>query len=332
MVVTLTATRLSALVAVLLFGAPLGAEAQPGAKVYRIAYLAAGSPSPGGTALSDAFRQGLRELGYVEGQNVVIHYRWAETKLERLPALAAELVQLKVDVIVAVATEAIRAAQQATRTIPIVMAFSADPVAAGLVASLAHPGGNVTGLSVQLAELSGKRLELLTEAVPGVNRVAVLWNPAYRANSATVRATQAAAGVLGVQLQIVELRSAEGFDSAFAAMVQWRAKALFVVDDPLLSTLRRPLADLAIKNGLPGISALRESAEAGLLIAYGSDLRELVRRSARYVDKILKGAKPDDLPVEQPTKFELVINLKAAKALGLTIPPSLLLRADQIIE
>jgi putative ABC transport system substrate-binding protein len=314
-----------------LLAAPLAAEAQPAAKIARIGWL----NLAGGPHLPEAFRQGLRDLGYVEGRNLVIEYRNAEGKPERLPALAAELVALKVDVIVAPLTPAALAAKQATRTLPIVFTTAADPVTSGLVTNLARPGGNVTGLSILAPELIGKRLELLTQAVPGVNRVAVLWQPgAYgeRTEKDNLKAAEVAARALGVRLQFVEARGPADFDRAFSEMTRVRADALTVLPSPTFNTERRRLVDLAAKNRLPAVYEWREYVEAGGLMAYGPNLADLFRRAATYVNKILKGAKPADLPVEQPNKFELVINLRTAKALGLTIPPSLLGRADEVIQ
>jgi putative tryptophan/tyrosine transport system substrate-binding protein len=313
--------------------APLAAEAQQTAKVPRIGFLLpnlAASPHP-----PDAFRQGLRDLGYVEGRNVVMEYRDAEGKFERLPALAAELVALKVDVIVAPGTPAALAAKQATRTLPIVFASAGDPVASGLVTSLARPGGNVTGLSILAPELVGKCLEQLTQAVPGVSRVAALWHPgdyAERTDKDMLREADVAARALGVRLQVVEARGPEDFDRAFSDMTRGRADAVTVQSTNVFFIERRRLVDLAAKNRLPTMYLTREFVDAGGLMSYGPNVADLFRRAATYVDRILKGSKPADLPVEQPTKFELVINLKAAKALGLTIPQSLLQRADQIIQ
>jgi putative ABC transport system substrate-binding protein len=316
-----------------LLATPLAAEAQQAAKVPRIGYLAnnlAASPH-----LTEAFRQGLRDLGYVEGRNVVIEYRSAEGKLERLPALAAELVALKVDVIMTGGTPQALAAKQATRTLPIVFAAAPDPVTDGLVTSLARPGGNVTGLSRLAPELVGKGLELLKQAVPGVSRVAVLWEPGAtteRAEQDMLKEAEVAARTLGVRLQFIEARGPADFDRAFSDMITARAGALTVLGSPMLFGERRRLVDLAAKNRLPAVYGLREFVDAGGLMAYGPNLADVFRRAATYVDKILKGAKPGDLPVEQPTKFELVINLTTAKALGLTIPQSLLARADEIIR
>jgi putative ABC transport system substrate-binding protein len=314
--------------------APLIAHAQPAKKVYRIGRLAPGSP--GGNPFQEVFRQALHEIGYVEGQNLVIEYRWAEGQQERLPALAAELVQIPVDVLVpSGGSTAIRAAQQATRTIPIVMVGGSDPVAAGFVASLAHPGGNITGLSLLTPELAGKRLELLKETVPQSTRVAVLANPsAASTRDPTTPSTLAvAARALGLHLHVVEVRRAEELDDAFAAMARAGAEALYVGGDSLLlDGLRGRIVELAAQYRLPAMYAWRMHVEAGGLMSYGVSLAERHRRAAIYVDKILKGATPAALPVEQPTTFELVINLKAAKALGLTIPPTVLFRADEVIQ
>jgi putative ABC transport system substrate-binding protein len=319
-----------------LLTAPLAAEAEQAAKVPRIGWLSlnrVASPSP---HLTEAFRQGLRDLGYVEGRNVVIEYRDAEGKLERLPALAAELVALQVDVIVAGGgTPTALAAKQATKTIPIVFASAGDPVGSGLVTSLARPSGNVTGLSNLAPELVGKRLEQLTQAVPGVSRVAALWQPGglgERTDKDVLKEAEAAARTLAVRLQLVEARGPADFDRAFSDMTKARAGALTVLPSLMFSSERRRLVDLAAKTRLPAVYPQRDFVDAGGLMSYGPNLADLFRRAATYVDKILKGAKPADLPVEQPTKFELVINLKTAKALGLTIPQSLLGRADEVIQ
>ncbi len=313
--------------------APRAGSAQQAAKVARIGYLATNlAPSP----YREAFRQGLRDLGYVEGRNVVIEYRDAEGKDDRLPALAAELVALKVDVIVAAAgTVAALAAKQATRTLPIVFIAVADPVTSGLVTSLARPGGNFTGLSALSPELVGKWLELLKQAVPGVSRVAFLWQPGVlgeRTEKDILKAAEVAGRALGVRVQFVEARGPADIDRAFSDMTRARAGALTVLSTPMFGSERRRLLDLAAKSRLPTVYSFREYVDAGGLMSYGSSLADLSRRAATYVDKILKGAKPADLPVQQPTKFELVINLKTAKALGLTIPPSLLQRADEVIQ
>jgi ABC-type uncharacterized transport system substrate-binding protein len=320
-----------------LLAAPLAAQAQQAAKIARIGYLAtnlAAALAANPHAL-EPFLQGLRDLGYVEGRNVVIEYRDAEGKYERLPALAAELVALKVDVIVVGAAPAALAAKQATRTLPIVFVNAGDPVGSGLVASLARPGGNVTGLSALYPELVGKCLELLTQAIPGVSRVAALWQPgagAERTEKDMLKAADVAGRALGVRLQVVEARGPADFDRAFSEMTRARAGALTVLPSSMFFYERRRLVDLAAKNRLPAVYQSREFVDAGGLMAYGPNVADLFRRAATYVDKILKGAKAGDLPVEQPTKFELVINLKAAKALGLTIPQSVLGRADEVIR
>jgi putative tryptophan/tyrosine transport system substrate-binding protein len=316
-----------------LLTAPFAAEAQPAAKVARIGYLAANlAASP---HLREAFLQGLRDLGYVEGRNVVIEYRDAEGKYERFPALATELVALKVDVIVVTSTPAAVAVKQATRTIPIVFTWAADPVGSGLVTSLARPGGNITGLSILAPDIIGKRLELLKQAVPGVSRVAALWHPGdyvERMEKDMLTEADRAARALGLRLQVVEARGPEDFDRAFADMTRARADAVTVQSTNIFFIERRRLVDLAAKNRLPAMYLTREFVDAGGLMSYGPHVADLHRRAASYVDKILKGAKPADLPVEQPIKFELVINLKTAKALGLTIPPSVLQRADEVIQ
>jgi ABC-type uncharacterized transport system substrate-binding protein len=308
---------------------PLAAEAQPVGKVWRIGYLSSSSA----TANPEAFRQGLRELGWVEGQNIAIDYRFAEDRFDRLPELAAELVRLKVDVIVAGPTQPAVAAKNATRTIPIVMVSAAEPVELGLIASLARPGGNVTGLSFSVnLELFGKGLELLKEAVPKLRRVAVLSNPANPTQARAIDKVKVAARSLAIPLQLLEARGPNEFDGAFAAMAKQRVEALLVVAEGLFLRHRARLADLEAKYRLPSMHGLKENVEAGGLMSYGPSIVATFRRAAVFVDKILKGTKPGDLPVEQPSKFELVINLKTAKALGLTIPPSLLARADQVIE
>jgi len=315
-----------------LLAAPLAAEGQQAGKVPRIGYLSGGS-STAAPHLIEAFRQGLSELGRVEGQNIVIDYRFAEGRLDRLPDLAAELVRLKVDVIVASPTPPAVAAKNATGTIPIVMISANDPVGQGLIASLARPGGNVTGSSYSVnQEIFGKQLALLTEVVPRVRRVAVLANPAVPSLAPAIGDVKVAARSLGVQLQFLEARGPNEFDGAFAAMVKEGAGALLVLTDPVFSLHRTRLADLAAKSRLPTAYTNRLPVDVGGLMSYGPSFPDLWRRAAIYVDKILKGAKPADLPVEQPTKFELVINLKTAKALGLTIPQSLMQRADEVIQ
>ena len=314
--------------------APLAAEGQQAGKVYRVGSLNThASSDPQIQTALDVFRQALRELGYVQGQSIAIEYQWGEGKSERLPDLAAELVRLKVDVIVTWGgVPSAQAAQRATTSIPIIMTAVADPVAAGLVDNLARPGGNITGPAAISHELVGKELELLRELVPKVSRVAVLWNPVNPGNVHQLRAAEAAARVMGVRLQPVEARDPGEIDRAFAAMARERAGALLVALDQVFYDQRHRIADLAAKNRLPAVYGLRPFAEAGGLMTYGATRSYFPRRAAAYVDKILKGAKPADLPVEQPTSFELVINLKTAKALGLTIPPALLTRADQVIE
>jgi putative ABC transport system substrate-binding protein len=324
--------RLIGLAVILTFSlllAPLAAEAQPAGKVPRVAYL---TPDPGRQRGLEAFRQGLRELGYVEGRNISIESRSAEGKDDRLPALAADLVRSKVDVIVATSGAATRAVQQTTRTIPIVMSLVNDPVGSGLVASLARPGGNVTGLTIMAPDLMAKRLELLKEVVPKVSRVALLQNPDNPASAAQLREAEAAARALGVQPQTLEARNPQEIEGAFAAMIRERAGALLILSDAIFFTQRRQIAELAAKGRVPSIIGTRDYPDAGGLMAYGPNFLDLERRAATFVDRILKGAKPDDLPVEQPTKFDLVINLKTAKALGLTIPQWLLLRADHVIQ
>jgi putative ABC transport system substrate-binding protein len=298
----------------------------------RIGYLRVTSASDR-PPLLDAFRQALRELRWIEGQNVVIDYRFAEGRLDRLPDLAAELVRLKVDVIVSLGTQGVTAARNATDTIPIVMIGVRDPIAIGLIASLARPGGNVTGVSGYAGlEIVAKQLELLKETVPEIRLVAVLSNPTNAYHQLAIKELNVAAGSLGVQLQLLEARGPNEFDGAFAAMAKERAGALLVLSDIMFNGHGTRLADLAASMRLPTANAVRESVEAGGLMSYGPSFLDSYRRSAAYVDKILKGDKPADLPVEQPTKFELVINLKTAKAIGVTVPSTLLARADEVIE
>ena len=323
---------LAAALALSLLAGPSPADAQPAGKVQRIGYLL-GSSSTVSSRPVEAFRQGLRGLGWVEGQNIVIEYRFAEGRYDRLPELAADLVRLKVDVIAAVGTAATTAAKNATRTIPIVMTHVGDPVGLGLIASLARPDGNVTGLTFSVGmETVGKGLELLKEAVPKVRRMAVLSNPANPSQPLAMKNVKAAARSLGVQLQLLEARGPDEFDGAFAAMAKERVGALFVASEAMFNLHRVRLADLATRNKLPSMHGFREDAEAGALMSYGPSTDAMLQHAALFVDRILKGAQPADLPVEQPTKFELVINLKTARALGLTIPQSLLLRADEVIE
>jgi ABC-type uncharacterized transport system substrate-binding protein len=319
----------SILVAVLLLTVAVKAEAQQPKKVPRIGLLSPYSLSA--AVRIEAFWQGLRDLGYVEGQNIVIEHRYAEGNLDRLPALAAELVRLKVDVIFAMTTPAVLAAKKATTTVPIVT-VSGDPVGFGLVASLARPGGNITGLANLTPELVGKRLGLLTEVVSRVSRVAVLWNPDSPGAALRMRETEAAAASLGLKLQPVEVRGPNDLAHAFSAMKKERADALVPLRSPLIQDQRKQITELAAKNRLPAMYDRRDFTEAGGLMSYGAMGADLDRRAATYVDKILKGAKPADLPVEQPTKFELVINLKAAKQIGLNIPQSVLYKADKVIK
>ena len=316
-----------------LLAAPLATDAQPAAKVPRIGFLSPSSSSdPRIPVRLGAFREGLRELGYVEGQNILIESRWAEGRYDRLPGLAAELVNLRVDIIVTWSLPAIQAAKEATATIPIVMAGSLDPVATDVVASLARPGGNITGLSLMAPELVGKQLELLKEVVPKVSRVALLGNPANPGTAPQVRRGQDAARALGVRLQVLEARNPSAIEDAFAAMARERAGAVIILTDAMFGAHRERIADLAAKHRVPAVYGLPEFAETGGLMGYGSSVVDRFRRAAVFVDKILKGAKPGDLPIEQPTKFEFVINLKTAKALGLTIPPAVLARADEVIN
>ncbi len=312
--------------------APPASDAQQPGKVHRIGYLS-GTGATAALPVLEAFRQGLREQGYVEGKNIVIEYRWADGRLERLPDLAAELVRLKVDVIFAVTPPPVLAARGATQIIPIISAMLSDPVESGLVASLARPGGNITGLTSTAGPgMVGKRLELLKEAVPKVSRVAILSNPTTPAQPRLLSEAKVAARSLRVRLHLTEARSPDEFDGAFAAMARERAGALLVLADPMSFLHRTRLADLAKERRLPTMHDLREYVEAGGLMSYGVDLTDNWRRAAVYVDKILKGAKPADLPIQQPTNFELVINLRTAKALGLTIPQIILFRATDMIQ
>ena len=321
--------RLTTAMAVLLFAATLTAEAQQAGKVYRIGVLAVASWPP-----FESFRKGLQDLGYVEGRDVGIEYRWSEGRLERLPDLAAELVRLNVDVIVTWGTPATKAAKNASATVPIVMAASAEPVTAGLVSSLARPGGNVTGLAAHNPELEGKRMELLKELVPRLTRVAILGARGDNLYPVWLTEAQNAARGLGVQLRPVEVSNFADatLKEAFTRMTRERAEALVVAPNTVAVLRRTQIAALAAKHRLPAVYLHTEHVHAGGLMAYGPDYHELFRRAASYVDRILKGTRPADLPVERATRFELVINLKTARTLGLTIPPSLLLRADQIIE
>ena len=314
-----------------LFALCISAEAQQAKKVPRIGYLAI-STSPTMSTRIEAFRRGLREIGYVEGKNVVIEYRSAEGRLDRLPGLAAEFVALKVDVIVSPGATATRAIKQATATIPIVMTQDPDPVGNGFVASLGHPGGNITGLSSMTADISGKRLELLKEIFPKLARVAVFETSTNTGNARQLRETELAAGAFGVKLQRLDIRDVNDIEPACRAASKERVDAVLVLTSSVTDSYSKEISELAIKTRLPVIYARAESVEAGGFMSYGVSLNDLFRRAAVYVDKILKGAKPADLPVEQPTKFELVINLKTAKQIGLTIPPNVLARADKVIK
>jgi putative ABC transport system substrate-binding protein len=305
-------------------------EAQQAKKIPRIGFLwASRGPSPGARA---GIHQGLRKLGYIEGQNITIEYRYAEGKFERLPVLAAELVRLNVDVIVTGGSTATRAAKEATTAIPIVMTNDNDPVASGFVASLARPGGNITGLSTLRPEISGKRLELLKEVVPGLSRVAVLGASDNPGNPQALSEAELAAAALKIQLQYLDIRSPKDIEPAFQEARKGRAEGVLELGGPLLNVHRSALVNLAAKSRLPTMWVRRSFVEAGGLMCYGVDSDDLARRAASYVDKILKGRKPADLPVEQPTKFEFIINLKAAKQIGLTIPPNVLARADKVIR
>jgi ABC-type uncharacterized transport system substrate-binding protein len=308
---------------------PLAARAQH-TGIYRIGYLDPGSISR--VAPFNAFMDGFRELGWVEGKNVAFERRHAENHLERLPEFAAELVRLNVDVILAAGTLGPLAAKRATTTIPIVMTAAGDPVGSGLVASLAQPNGNITGMSLMAPDLGGKRLGLLKEFVPQLSRVAVLWNAANPYPALVFKETQAAGQKLGIQVQSLEVRSPDDFDGAFERTRRWRPDALITVEDPLTVTYRKRIADVALDEQLPSLYGVREFVEVGGLISYGGNVTDLFRRAAGYVDKILKGAKPADLPVQQPTRFEMVINLKTAKALGLTVPLIMQMTADEVIE
>jgi putative tryptophan/tyrosine transport system substrate-binding protein len=310
---------------------PVAARAQQPGKVARVGFLG-NSTAALEANLVKPFRDGLRELGYEEGRDTVIEYRWADGRYERFPVLIAELVALKVDVIVTAGTPASVAVKNATTAIPLVMVAVGDPVATGLVASLARPGGNITGLTSMSVEMEGKRLELLREVIPKISHIAVLWNAASPIQIIEEAEVQAAAQVLGMKMLSLGVRTREEIEEALAAIMRERAEALLVLADRLFLHHRMRIMDFAAEERLPGVHAYRELVEAGGLMSYGPSYAEMHRRAATYVDKILKGAKPADLPVERPTKFELVINLKAAKVLGLTMPPSIILRADEVIE
>jgi len=321
--------RIALSAALVLLAAPGPAVAQPAGQIPRVGFLGASSST---SANVEAFRQGLRELGWAEGKNIVIEYRFAEGHFDRLPDLAADLVRLKVDVITAAPTPGAVAAKRATGTIPIVMVGVGDPVGLGLIATLARPGGNVTGLSFDAGMEIGKGLEIIKETLPNSRRVAVLSNPANPGQPAAMKNVKAAARLLGVELRFLEAQGPDEFDGVFATMAKERVEALLVVTDATFYIQRARLADLATKHRLPAVCGFRDYAEAGALMSYGPSVVAMYQRAAFFVDRILKGAQPASLPVEQPTKFELVINLKAAKALGLAIPQSLLARADEVIQ
>jgi putative ABC transport system substrate-binding protein len=331
--VTVKLTDLRLLVALVSFAVSLATDAQPAAKVYRIGYLSIGSASTTAGHPLEAFRQRLHELGWDEGRNLLIEYRYAEGQADRLSALAEELVRLKVDLIVASPTPSAMAAKNATRTIPIVGLSLTEPVAVGLVPSLSRPGGNVTGLTYGVdTEIFGKQLQLLTEVVPNVRRVAVLTHPAGPSHGLRMESVKRAARSLGLPLQVFEVNDPSDFDAAFAAMVRERAGALLLPGDAMFFVHRSRLVDLATKNRLPSMSTQRQWPDAGGLVSYAPSFPEQWARAATYVDKILRGAKPADLPIEQPTKFELVINVRAARELGISLPQAMLQRADEVIQ
>jgi putative tryptophan/tyrosine transport system substrate-binding protein len=322
---------LLAMLALSVLTAPLSSGAQQPTRVPRVGYVFSFTAAEG-RHLWEACRQGLRELDYVEGKTIVLEPRWAEGQYERLPGLVAELLRLKVDVMVVAATPGNLVAKAATNTTPIVMVAVGDPVRSGLVASIARPGGNITGLSLLGPEHSGTRLQLLTEVLNKVSRVAVLLNPSNPGTFPLLEETQVAARVLGIQLQLLEVRNPDEFEQAFAAGAQGRAQALLVFDDPVIHSYRARIVAWAAKRRLPAMYGTREFVDDGGLMSYGPHRPDLYRRSATYVDKILKGTKPADLPVEQPTRFEFVINMKTAKTLGISFPPTILIRADQVIQ
>jgi putative ABC transport system substrate-binding protein len=309
---------------------PLAARAQQPAKLARIGFLGLGQASAWSSRV-EALRTGLRDLGWVEGKNIVIEFRWADSVLQ-LPELASELVRMNVDIIFAASSTMVEPARRATKTIPIVFSNHADPIGSGHVASLPRPGGNITGLSELTTELNAKAIEMLKEAVPQATRIGVLWNPTTPSQVPGLESVKAAGDILGLALHMVAAATVEDFDEALALAVRERVSGLFVVPAPITTMERARLAELALKYRLPTMFGAKENVEAGGLMSYGADRNDLVRRAAAYIDKILKGAKPADLPVEQASKYQLVINLKTAKALGLTIPPTLLARADEVIE
>jgi ABC-type uncharacterized transport system substrate-binding protein len=331
MVMRLMGARLAA-VALLLLAAPLAVGAQPAGKMYAVGILGEKASDPSEARMWQTFRLGLRELGWIEGRNIRIESRWAEDNYARLPELAADLVRLRVDLIVTRGSTYVQGARKATSAIPIVFILHADPLGTGHVASLARPGGNITGLSLQLTEINRKGFEILISTVPAAKRIAVLYNPDTPSHIPGLKALEESARTLRVQLQPVVARAGAELESAFTVIARAEAQALFVLSFGPYTAERQRMAELAIRHRLPTMFADRVHVEAGGLMSYGADVGDLFRRGAIYVDKILRGAKPTDLPVEQPTKFELVINAKTAKALGLTIPPSLLLRADQVID
>jgi putative ABC transport system substrate-binding protein len=322
-------TRVAPFLVLAILATFLVVEAQPAKTMYRIGVLSPGASPPGPL---EAFREGLRDLGYVDGQTVVIEWRFADGKNERLSTLADELVRLKVDVLFAVNTPAAWAAKKATTTIPIVIARLADPVSTGLVPSIARPGGNITGLSSVAAEVAAKRLEILKEVLPGVSRVAVLFNPGNPGHLRVVKETERVAPQLGLQLHTLGVRGASDLPEAFQAVTRGRARALFLMDDVLITLLKVPILDQATKHSLPVFAQYKELAEAGALLTFAHSVAAEYRQAAYYVDRILRGAKPADLPIQEPKTFELIINMKTANALGLTIPASVLLRADRVIE
>ena len=321
-----------ALVIVFALLAPCAAAAQPAGRPWRIALVSTAAPDPASAARWKAFRDRLRELGYVEGQHVAFESRWGDGQMARLRGLVTALAEAKVDIFVTAGSEAALAAKQATSSIPIVTATGGDPVEMGLAESLARPGGNVTGVISLIGELTGKRLELLKELLPRTSRVGFLRDPANRSSALSLRAGESVAKSLGMVVQGFSVKSPAELDAAFSAMKRARADAVIFGENTIFISDRRHIADLAVAHRLPMMVPATEYAEAGALVSYGTDYLDLFRRAAGYVDKILKGSKPEDLPIEQPTKFELVINLKTARALGLTVPPSLLLRADRVIQ
>jgi len=315
----------------MLLAPSVSTQAQQPAKIPRIGFLS-GTSLSSTSARVEAFRQGLRELGYVEGKNIVIEWRWAEGKFDQLPDLAAELVRLKVDIIVSAGPAATRPAKEATSTIPIVMGFDNDPVGSGFVASLARPGGNITGLSSLAPELSGKRLELLKEILPKLSRLAVFGNSKEPGNAQNSKEVELAAKAHGVKVEFLDVVSPKDIETAFQATSKGRADAVLMLQSPIINSQRAHVVELAVKNRLPATYPSPEFVQDGGFMSYGPSLNDLFRRTATYVDKILKGAKPADVPVEQPTKFDFIINLKAAKQIGLTIPPGVLARADKVIK